>query len=67
MPIAMIGAGRCFRKSIVFSVVQGLPINSFEYNFPIYEESSQKIEIAIIITAKINPGIAIPINAVKVS
>ena len=32
-----------------------------------YVESNQKIEIAIIITAKINPGIAIPINAMKSS
>jgi hypothetical protein len=63
----MIGAGRCFKKSIILSEVHGLPINSFEYSFPIYEESNQKIEIAIIITAKIKPGIAIPINAMKVS
>ena len=38
----------------------------FEYKRPIYAESNQKIEIAIINTARIKPGIAIPINAIKI-
>ena len=62
IPIAMIGTGRCFKKSMVLSKFHSFPINSFEYKRPIYAESNQKIEIAIINTARIKPGIAIPVS-----
>jgi hypothetical protein len=32
-----------------------------------YEESNQNMDMPIINTASINPGIAIPINAIKVN
>ena len=65
--IAIIGTGRCFKKSIILSESHGAPINLFEYNRPIYDESNQKIEIVKNNTASINPGIAMPIKAIKVN
>ena len=65
--MAMIGTGICFKKSIILSIFQAFPINSLEYRRPMYEESNQNMDMAIINTASINPGIAIPINAIKVN
>ena len=66
IPIAIIGTGRCFKKSIILSKFQGSPIYSFEYRRPMYVESNQNIDMVMINTARMNPGIAIPIKAIKV-
>jgi hypothetical protein len=66
MPIAIIGGGRCFKKSKNLARSQGAPINSLEYKRPIYEESSQNMDMAIMSTASINPGIDIPMKAKNV-
>ena len=64
--IAIIGGGRCFKKSTNLARFQGATINSLEYKRPIYEESSQNIDMAIMTTASIKPGIDIPMKAKNV-